>query len=272
MTNVILALLLLPPGGLARAQQSEDVIPQGDQLIRYIRSQIDANEARLAKAGRAPKRPVYDGLARTVSATLPEDDGFILSQRVSGEQLIADVDGLEQAGLDLPSAFDDEEWARLPDGAAIRRDFSRGYTVWHYPAGTRLAHRISLKSNHQLIELRLEKKLEDDASDHTGAWAFGIYRPIDTSGRLHLYKPSAGQPAEAVRLGTPTGLGHLTWKRIPYDRCRFCHIEMGPGWYQYSDEAHAGPCGFVPANKTLLSDWAQRYQQKHGASPFIVGP
>src|SRR5581483_10168647 len=154
MLRLLAAALLAAGSRAAFAQQRDDVLPQGDQLIHYIRSQIDANEARLKKAGGAPSGPVYAGLPRTVSATLPEDEGFVLAQRVGGEQLVADVEGLQQAGLDVSTAFDDEEWARLPDGAAIRRDFSRGYTVWRYPAGTRLVHRIFLKSNRQLIELR----------------------------------------------------------------------------------------------------------------------
>jgi hypothetical protein len=271
MTSLLLVVLLCG-AGRATAQEREDVIPEGDQLVHYIRDQINANEARLSKSAGASQQPVYAGLPDTLSATLPEDDGFVSDQRVSGEELVADVEGLKRAGLDVGSAFEDEEWARLPDGAVIRRDFSRGYTIWRYPAGTRLAHRIFLKSNHQLVELRLEKKLEDDSPGRTGAWAFGIYRPVDTSGQLRLYKPGADQPQESVRLSAPNGLGHLTWKRISYDRCRFCHIAMGPGWYQYSDEAHAGPCGFVPANKSLLADWAPRYRQKHGTFPFIVGP
>lgn len=250
-----------------------DVVPEAAPLKRLIRERIDANDELWAKRPDAARLPAYAGLPETVSATLPEDDGFVLSPRVPGESLVADVDGLEQAGVTLEDAVDDEEWARLPDQAVIRRELKRApdgtpYTVWRYPRGTRLIHRIFLKPTHALVELRLEQKLEDDSDDRTGAWAFGVYRPAADGAALVLYRPLPAQAAESVELPMPNGFGRFRWTRLSYESCRACHISMGPGWYQYSDEAHAGPCGFVPFNRSLLADWGRRYQRRYGYFPF----
>lgn len=275
MRRSLLVLCAVLGAALCRAQPqdrdaSPDIVPESAALKRLIRERIDANEERW---GKQPRSPAYAGLPETVPASLPEDDGFVLSPRVPGESLVADVDGLEQAGLKLEDAFEDEEWARLPDRALIRRELARAsdgapYTVWRYPRGTRLIHRIYLKPTHRLVELRLEQKLEDDSSDHTGAWAFGVYRPAGPDGTLALYRPRAGEDSESVELPMPNGFGRFRWTRLSYESCRACHISMGPGWYQYSDEAHAGPCGFVPFNRSLLADWGRRYQRRYGYFPF----
>ncbi|HXT01304.1 MAG TPA: hypothetical protein VN915_11555 [Elusimicrobiota bacterium] len=260
-------------GQTASGVLAPDIVPEAMPLKRLIRERIDADGERWAKRPGAHELPPYAGLPETVSAALPEDDGFVLSPRVPGESLVADVDGLEQAGVKLQDAVDDEEWARLPDQAVIHRALARApdgtlYTAWRYPRGTRLIHRIFLKPSHRLVELRLEQKMEDDADDHTGAWAFGIYRPADDGGSASLYRPRADQAPETVELPMPDGFGRFRWTRLGYDSCRACHISMGPGWYQYSDEAHAGPCGFVPFNRSLLADWGRRYERRYGYFPF----
>ncbi len=133
-------------------------------------------------------------------------------------------------------------------GCRTRRDIHRElkhapdgslYAVWNYPRGTRLIHRVFLKPSHRLIELRLEQKLED-------GWAFGVYRPQGKDGELALYQPPPDQEPESVELPLPGSFGRFRWTRLAYGSCRMCHVSMGPGWYQYSDTAHAGPCGFVP--------------------------
>jgi hypothetical protein len=249
------------------------MVPESAPVKRLLRERIDANEERAAEPSAGSRLPVYAGLPETLRASLPEDDGFVLSPRVPGESLVADVDGLQQAGVKLEDAFEDEEWARLPDQAVIRRELKLApdgtpYTVWRYPRGTRLIHRIFLKPSHRLVELRLEQKLEDDSSDRTGTWAFGIYRPARHGEALELYRPRANEGLESVELPMPNGFGRFRWTRLGYGSCRACHIRMGPGWYQYSDEAHAGPCGFVPFNRGLLADWGRRYQRRYGYFPF----
>ncbi|HEX4048784.1 MAG TPA: hypothetical protein VH309_13155 [Elusimicrobiota bacterium] len=255
------------PGG------APDVVPETTSLKRFIRERIDAEDGALARRPTGPRPPAYAGLPAEVRETLPEDDGFVLAPRVPGETLVANVDGLDQAGLKLEDAVEDEEWARLPDGAVIRRELERApngetYTIWRYPRGTRLVHRIFLKPTHRLVELRLEQKLEDDSGGRTGAWAFGVYRSAGPGEPLRLYRPGPNEDQESVRLPMPNGFGAFKWTRLSYDSCRACHISMGPGWYQYSDEAGAGPCGFVPSNRALRADWARRYRARHGYSPF----
>jgi len=236
---------------------ADDGAPTNQKVIQYIRAQIDANQARLDRArGSKPKIAPYEGLPDTVSALLPENEGFVSVLRVKGalplEDLV-DVSGLDKRGLTIEDVVEDEEWARLPDGTAIRRDRSRGYEIWHYPPGTRLVHRIFLKPNHQLLELRMQKKLDDEPNGNDGPWAFGIYRPVDQTGELHLYKhmPEKGHAEETVNLPLPSGTGTFLWTRMKMTECRSCHISMGEGWYQYSDEDHAGPCGFTPVNHPL---------------------
>ncbi|MFI5349211.1 MAG: hypothetical protein ACHQ2Z_06690 [Elusimicrobiota bacterium] len=239
-----------------------DLVPEAPQVKRLLREQIDARDRLHAEPG----LPVYAGLPETISASLAEDDGFVRSPRVPGESLVADVDGLEQAGLKLEDAVDDEEWARLPDQARIQRELKHApdgslYTVWNYPRGTRLIHSVFLKPSHRLVELRLEQKLED-------GWAFGVYRPAGRDGKLSLYQPRPDENPESLDLPMPNGFGRFRWTRLSYGSCRMCHISMGPGWYQYVDTPHAGPCGFVPFNRGLLADWGRRYQRRYGYFPF----
>jgi hypothetical protein len=236
---------------------SDDGVPTDRKVIEYIRTQIEASQARLdhARGSRAKLAP-YEGLPDAVSARLPENEGFVRVPRVKDalplEDLV-DVSGLDKRGLTIEDVVEDEEWARLPDGTSIRRDRSRGYEIWHYPTGTRLVHRIFLKPNHQLLELRMQKKLDEEPNGADGPWAFGIYRPVDQSGDLQLYKhmPKKGQKEESLILPLPSGLGTFLWTRMSMNECRSCHISMGEGWYQYSDEDHAGPCGFTPKNHPL---------------------
>ncbi len=268
-TSCLLFFAALLLTGAVRAQDDADA-PATTALKRYIRARMDARQERADKArsGR-PAPPPYAGLPDTVSPTLPEDEGFVRDRRFPGEQVVADVSGLDAAGLTLPDVIEDEEWARLPDGARIRRDRSRGYEIWHYPPGTRLIHRIFLKSDHRLIELRMLQKQDDDASGD-GPWAFGVYRPDRGLYALTLYQERGGRP-ESVSLPLPGRFGRFTWTRLPLSSCRDCHASMGDGWYQYADRDRAGPCGFVPLNPALLTRWAAHYQRRHGYYPFI-GP
>ncbi|MFI5362512.1 MAG: hypothetical protein ACHQ49_11125 [Elusimicrobiota bacterium] len=267
------AALLSATLSWGQPQPAPDVVPEAAPLKRLIRAQIEAEERLLGERPSDAAPAAYTGLPETISPELPEDDGFVLAQRIPGESLVADVEGLEQAGFTLADAFDDEEWARLPDHTIIRRELktaSNGalYTIWRYPRGTRLVHRIYLRPSRRLVELRLEEKLADDSADRSGAWAFGVYRPLGHGEELTLYRPRPDEELESVQLPLPSGFGRFRWTRLGYESCRSCHINMGPGWYQYSDQERAGPCGFVPFNRSLLSDWARRYERLHGYYPF----
>lgn len=229
--------------------------------------------------GPPPDGPLSAGLPRTMSATLPEDDGFVQFPNIAEADDIplgrdwsfdpASSTGTFNPPLAMEQMVDEEGWARLPAGGVIRQSRDRaGQTVWDYPVGTRLLHRIFFKAQPRktLFEVRYIEKRPD------GKWAMGLYRPEGAPRTLPetraLSLMTAAGEETAFELRTASGAVRVDVKRLQPDSCRHCHFNMGEGGYQYPDEEHTGPCGFVPANAGLTTTWAERYRGRYGVAPF----
>ncbi len=258
----------------ARAQAPE----MSRELREAIRERMIARERSIDKARGGPNNiPLSRSLPDSLSPDLHQVEGFVRAQRIPGSELAIDDSGARQAGLQISDVFDDEEWVRLPEGASIRRELIfhplGRYEIWHYPPGTRIAHLVYLKASRELFEFRLALKLDDEAAGSDGPWALGIFRPVRGDGRLRLYTLKKGERDESpmVHADAPGGPRQFRVTRIHPESCRSCHSMHGDGWYQYADEDHAGPCGFVPANASILATWAPAYQRRHGYFPF-TGP
>ena len=66
----------------------------------------------------------------------------------------------------------------------------------------------------------------------------------------------------------PRGHVGVEMDRLHPESCRLCHAVHSPQAYQYRDKEHVGPCGFGPANPSMLTRWAPAYQVRHGYWPF----
>src|SRR5437763_1376645 len=66
----------------------------------------------------------------------------------------------------------------------------------------------------------------------------------------------------------PRGHVGVEMDRLHPESCRLCHAVHSPQAYQYRDKEHVGPCGFGPANPSMLTQWAPAYQVRHGYWPF----
>ena len=221
--------------------------------------------------GHPPAGDLYAGLPPMMSPTLPEDDGFVQFPNIAEPDDIplgrdwsfdpAGSTGTFNPPLSMEQMVDEEGWARLPDRGVIGRSVNRaGQAVWDYPVGTRLLHRIYMNSLPQksLFEVRYIEKRPD------GKWAMGLYhpegapRPLRDTGNLALLTAAGAETTFELR--TSSGAVRVNVKRLQPDSCRHCHFNMGEGGYQYPDEEHTGPCGFVPANAGLTTTWAERYR------------
>ncbi|HVC09990.1 MAG TPA: hypothetical protein VNH15_08650 [Elusimicrobiota bacterium] len=268
---------------LVRARVRETTsapLPDDQGLRQYLRGLMDARQKSDAAAG-----PAYAGLPTSIPADWPQTQGFVPFKGIPGDFLVAEVNGHEIAfedgavapGLALSQVVDQEEAALLPSGRTIRRELVRlryrgrnwSYEIWHYPAGSQVIHLITDHASGKIIELRLLQKRPDGPRGENGPWSFGIYRPRpgQNPAELYLYAPKNEKSPESEEFALPGG-GKFRWTHLPPSSCRSCHSSMGDGWYQYPDDSRAGPCGFVPANPSLLGDWARRYRQSRGCSPF----
>jgi hypothetical protein len=218
--------------------------------------------------------PLYAGLPASLSARLPEEEGFVpFGTMTETHDIPLGEDWDFQPDRDMEQLLEEEGWARLPEGQTIvRRKDAQGREVWDYPAGTRLLHRILFKSAPEpvLFEMRYIEKRAD------GKWSMGLFhpsgppKPVGQTGALALNRDADAHARFDVDLGTATIRVHV--QRLRPDSCRHCHWAMGEGGYQYPDMEHAGPCGFVPTNPHLLKEWAEAYRKSRGASPFSAAP
>ncbi len=206
--------------------------------------------------------PLYTGLPDTIPRDMPEREGFVRFAHIDGD--VPPIGGrirFSVPGLKLMDVFEDESWARLPDGQSVARDTSGPREIWDYPVGTRVMHRLLLKSDpRRLFELRLVQKLPD------GKWAFGLYREEPGAANLPLHRD--GMPPLSFEVEIKGQLVRVDMFRLSPASCRTCHFRMGHGGYQSPAVDHAGPCGFSPPNPRLLTDWARDYRARHGHEPF----
>ncbi len=210
-------------------------------------------------------RPQSLGLPREVPADLVERDGYVLFDGISG------VNGPTSNGparfmpgdVTRSDVFEEDHAALLPPGTRIRRRWNRaGQEFWDYPPGTRLVHRFFLRTapRRRLFELRIAEKLRD------GRWAFGAYEW--RGGRtVRLRRVMAH---DVFEVDVPRGHVGVEMDRLHPESCRLCHAMHSPQAYQYQDVEHVGPCGFGPANASLLTRWAPAYRAAHGYWPFAT--
>ncbi len=146
---------------------------------------------------------------------------------------------------------------------------SRSREVWNYPVGTRVAHWIRFNSTGQeTFELRMSEKLA------SGNWAMGSYSPrrgaaLDSPLFLNRY---IGTPDFSIQITRDSDQldGELHLNRINNQTCQACHFVQSGSQYQFLHREEAGPCGFGPMNPNIVGDWASRYRQMRGESPFEV--
>lgn len=221
--------------------------------------------------------PLYIGLPESIDADLLYQEGFLEFSQLEGGMRAPLGAGVEFNGerIDphnreaLSVVFSEVHFANVPGGTRIRaKNDSQGQEVWSYPEGTRVAHKISIKTRpEKLFELRMIQKRAD------GTWAFGTYIPriSETTGaplKLSLIQTSERQPYfEATnQIGEKNVSISLT--RIRSTTCQRCHAATSPSSHQYPTLAETGPCGFVPANRENVLKWSDGFAQKHGAVPF----
>lgn len=252
---IALALALLAAGAACADEPMLDA-----RQAEFVNKLIDQ-----ARRSGEPKDPLWKGLPPEIARDYPESEGFVRFTHVDGD--VAPFGGrikISPPDLKVTDVFEDESFARLPDGATIRRDASGPREIWDYPVGTRVLHRFYFKTEPRtLFELRLVQKLPD------GKWAFGIYTADGAGERLPLHRE--GSPALAYEVLIRGRQVHVDMLRMSPSSCRACHFHMGHGGYQYPDQERVGPCGFSPPNPHLLTDWARDYRARHGAEPF-AGP
>jgi hypothetical protein len=208
-------------------------------------------------------RPQSLGLPHEVPADLVEHDGYVLFDGIPGVKGPASNGPPRFSPDDVTRSdvFEEDHAALLPPGARIKRHWNgAGQEIWDYPVGTRLVHRFFLRTapRRSLFELRIVEKLPD------GRWAFGAYEW--RGGRKgHLRRVMAH---DVFEVDLPRGHVGVEMDRLHPESCRLCHAMHSPQAYQYRDVEHVGPCGFGPANQSLLAQWAPAYQARHGYWPF----
>ena len=237
------------------------------------------------KTALAVDPPLSQGLPLSLPGNYLEQNGFVElgKEATSQMDLISPigsritVDGIVVSPRDRPllsEIFEERFLARLPDGKQIQvgKDTS-SREVWSYPVGTEVVHLLSFKdaghSEATIFELRMVHKLTYGLF---GQWAFGLYTPVqDGTLRLNSFEDPATPNDRKFTAKTALGRSvEVAIRRIPLQSCRGCHLMASPSGHQYASEASAGPCGFVPANTALKTDWASRYLKERGTAPFAT--
>ena len=218
--------------------------------------------------------PLYSGLPDSLPAEVLTDPAFIEFQQApnsSGSPLGSRITfegeliGTPEKRRDL---FLEKFIATLPlhTHILVSQD-SRSRDVWNYPVGTRVAHWIRFKSTGQeTFELRLSEKLAG------GNWAMGSYSPrVGAAGDSPLFlNRYLGTPEFSIQITRASDQleGELHLNRINNQSCQACHFVQSGSQYQFQHREEAGPCGFGPMNPNIAGDWANRYRQSRGESPF----
>lgn len=271
---LFIGLVAVNPGVFAQASEKTEtdnsehehrqIAERNRELNKFLKTALRNSKQREENSDEEGA-PLSLGLPATISPNLPEEDGFVLFKSTSLVGPAISNDGnitFSRTGLKWDDVFKEESWARLPRGKRILRDKSRGFEAWGYPTGTRVLHRISLKSSPpEIFEIRLSKKL------HGGKWAFGLYKTQAGSPRLILHR--RGAPKISFKVSLPAGPVRVEMERLHPQSCRLCHFNHGINTERYwEDVEHVGPCAFVPDNPSIIGEWAHTYEIKYGYSPF----
>lgn len=248
-------MLVGPLATPARAGESS-LGPQEREWLEALFRQGDRTRAQAAQD------PLYAGLPDRIARDYPEKEGFVRFSEIPGDNPpIGGRIRFSDPNLKLRDVFEEESWARLPDGARITGDLDGEKPSWDYPVGTRVMHRFWFKTEpRKLFELRLVQKLQ------SGKWAFGMYVAEDGTEELPLHRE--GSPPLTFDVVIAGKNVHVDMFRLSPASCRACHWMRGHGNHQFPDMEHVGPCGFVPANADLPARWAKAYETRHGYFPF----
>ncbi len=196
--------------------------------------------------------------------------------------------------------FEESSWAFVPTDKSILITYDkRGREVWNYPEGFFVLHEIRFKNQFRtLFELRVVARGQE-------SWNYGVYEPADWEGKSELEfgsKLATGENSNSSKsfllergfqsesrienraffnfhsthkkkyeqkyLGELSVLSSSLGKPA-FQSCKACHFSSSPAAYQYSSAEAAGPCGFVPPNPYLKTQWHKKYKEKY---PHAVGP
>ena len=197
----------------------------------------------------------------------------------------------------LPLAFGESHHIYLPPGTSIRKvnrwvptlDFSISKTtevhlasVFLYPVGFQILHRIFWKNNRDSFEFRILRKLKGER------WAFGVYEPDQQyPGFMKLRRHSTeGTEREWQRLVEWNGEQlefKLRMKPLSPTDCRHCHTFHGDkgnnsvfaakpssAFFSLPEyESRVGTCEFGPSlPKETLMELSKTFKEKYGYSLF----
>lgn len=235
---------------------------EAERMINWLLAKADVKSTGTG-AGKV-ETPLSIGLPAAIAPGILKNGFVPFASIPQKEPLISNGGDIQftPPGLSIGEVFEERTWARLPPKARIVRETSKDPELWHFPAGTRVAHEILLKTSPPtLFELRLMEKRAD------GTWAFGIYIPLEDGRTLALHRKESQMLSFRVPL--PRRNVQVEMERLHPQSCRTCHFNHGVRANEYyADEEHVGPCGFVPDNAAILKEWAPAYQKKHGYWPF----
>lgn len=217
--------------------------------------------------------PLYQGLPPQLPQQLPELKKFVRFDPIPDHRAPLlngrpKLEGTAGNVFHLSDVFEEEHFALLPAGTHIRVAYdASGKESWDYPTDTRVIHRIFLRTAPRTIfEMRLLWKRND------GQWSYGIYapQPGSESALLDLNRdPHVAVAFEAVVTGGEVrGPVRVSGTRLHPQSCQGCHYVHSASAHQYPMQQLAGPCGFVPANPSVIEKWAPAYKRIHGYWPF----
>lgn len=223
----------------------------------------------LALAETENRTPAWKGLPPFLSTEL--EPGFMEYSGIPTDGDGAPDTPLSEEAVPLPEGFllkdvfTSDHWVRIPPSSVIFTHKDRqDRTIWNYPVGTELIHRIFLNEREpKLFEVRMIKKITDRK------WAFALYAK-DGEGKLRRHED--GSPDLQFKVQTLKGSVPIQMKRLHPESCRHCHWMdiTSPSAFQFESPDEAGPCGFGPTNEHLKKEWAPKYQSKQGYWPFIT--
>lgn len=243
----------------------------------------------------AEEPPLYEGLPSLISGPILETEGPLELGYLRFEPIAVEETGrgrstpFSQFGIQftpptpIREVFGDDHWVFLPEKTAIlekvipTKEEPLPKTVWIYPEGTLLIHRIYLKAvieqastltsphSQTLFEVRVMKKQSGNT------WAFGLYQSSKDPKIFTLQQ----KPSKKIQfvVHTPHQKVTVQLERVRPNSCRSCHSLPNHSHHSdlYANEDEAGPCGFGPRNPSLKTHWMKEFSEKLGYSPIQEG-
>lgn len=228
----------------------------------------------ISAGGFLPIRDVPEAEARRIRAPKPYTPAPIATHFVFNGVSVGTRDHETQLEV-----FEETSFAKIPTGTKILSTKDRqNREIWEYPVGAAVVDLIRFRDERKTIfELRIVQKMPN------GKWVFGSYSPdANRQLRLNTY-PEWPDDSFSVTLSEGPRKGiktHVDLKRIRLSACQACHFVNTLADYQYEQSKPSGeldfqksieatgPCGFVPTNPYVRSEWAPLFEKTYGVSPF----